>query len=60
MDVKHEEQRLRVLENRVLRRTLGRTKDERTGEWRRLHKEELYDLYSSPNVILVRTSRTMR
>jgi hypothetical protein len=57
MGVKHEEQRLRVLENRVLRRTLGRKKDEGSGERRRLHKEELYDLYSSPNVILVRTSR---
>jgi hypothetical protein len=43
--------RLRVFENRVLRRTFGRKRDEVTGEWRRLHNNELYDLYSSPNII---------
>jgi hypothetical protein len=54
-----EEQRLRVFENRVLRRTVGPKRDEVTGEWRRLHKEELNDLYSSPNIIRVINSRTM-
>jgi hypothetical protein len=43
--------RLRVFENRVLRRIFGPKRDEITGEWRRLHNEELYDLYSSPWVI---------
>jgi hypothetical protein len=42
---------LRVFENRVLRRILGSKRDEVTGEWRRLHGEELYVLYSSPDVI---------
>jgi hypothetical protein len=41
-----EERRLRVSENRVLRRVFGPKRDEVTGEWRKLHKEELYDLYS--------------
>jgi hypothetical protein len=40
-----EEQRLMVFENRVLRKTFGPRRDEVTGEWRRLHNEELYDLY---------------
>jgi hypothetical protein len=48
-----EEQRLRVFENRVLRRIFGPKRDEVTGEWRRLHNEELNDLYSSPNIIRV-------
>jgi hypothetical protein len=55
-----EEQRLRVLENRVLRGMFGPKRDEATGEWRRLHNEELNDLYSSPNVIQVIKSRIMR
>jgi hypothetical protein len=55
-----EEQRLRVFENWVLRRIFGPKKDEATGEWRRLHNEELNDLYSSPNVIRVIKSRRMR
>jgi hypothetical protein len=46
-----EEHRLRVLENRVLRRIFGPKRDEVTGKWRRLHNEELNDLYSSPNII---------
>jgi hypothetical protein len=45
-----EEYRLRVLENRVLRRIFGPRRDEVTGEWRKLHNEELNDLYS-PNII---------
>jgi hypothetical protein len=46
-----EEQRLRVFGNRVSRRIFGPKKDEATGEWRRLHNEELNDLYSSSNII---------
>jgi hypothetical protein len=45
-----EEQRLRVFENRVLRRIFGPKRYEVTEEWRRLHNEKLYDLYSSPNI----------
>jgi hypothetical protein len=44
-----EEHRLRVFENRVLRRIFGPKRDEVTGEWRKLHNEELRDLYSSPS-----------
>jgi hypothetical protein len=43
--------RLRVFENRVLRRIFGPMRDEVTGEWRKFHGEELHILYSSPNVI---------
>jgi hypothetical protein len=46
-----EERRLRVFENRMLRRMFGLKRDEVTGEWRRLHNKELYALYSSPNII---------
>jgi hypothetical protein len=48
-----------VFENRVLRRIFGPKRDEETGEWRRLHKEELTDLYSTPNIIRVTKSRRM-
>jgi hypothetical protein len=54
------EQRLRVFENTVLRRIFGPKRDEATGEWRRLHKEELNDLNSSPNITRVIKSRRMR
>jgi hypothetical protein len=49
-----------VFENRVLTSILGPKRDEATGEWRRLHNEELNDLYSSPNIIRVIKSRRMR
>jgi hypothetical protein len=47
-----EEQRLRVFENRVLRKMFG-LKREEGGSWRKLHNDELHDLYSSPNIIRV-------
>jgi hypothetical protein len=40
-----------MFENRVLRRTVGPKRDEVTGEWRKLHSEELHNLYSSPDII---------
>jgi len=49
-----------VFENRVLRRIFGPKRDEVRGEWRKLHDEELNDLYSSPNIARERESRRMR
>jgi len=54
-----EERRLRVFENSVLRSVFGPKRDEVTGEWRKLHNEELNDLYSSPNIFRVIKSRRM-
>jgi hypothetical protein len=54
-----EEHRLRVFENRVLRRIFG-PKREEDGSWRKLHNDELHDLYSSPNIVRVIKSRMMR
>ena len=55
-----EERKLRVFENMVLRRIFGPRRDEVTGEWRRLHNEELNVIYSSPNIVRVIKSRRMR
>ena len=52
--------KLRVFENMVLRRIFGPRRDEVKGEWRRLHNEEINDLYSSPNIVRVIKSRRMR
>jgi hypothetical protein len=49
-----------VFENRVLRKIFGPKRDEVTGEWRKLHNEELHDLYSSPSIIRIIESRRMR
>ena len=49
-----------MFENRVLRRVFGPKRDEVTGEWRKLHNEELSDLYSLPNIVRVVKSRRMR
>jgi len=55
-----EERRLRVFENRVLRRVFGPKRDEVTGEWRKLRNEELNDLYCSLNIVRVSKTRRMR
>jgi len=55
-----EERRLRVFKNRVLRRVFGSRRDKVTGEWRKLHNEELRELYSLPNIVRVVKSRRMR
>jgi len=55
-----EESRLRIFEKRVLRRIFGHERDEVTMEWRKLHNEEINNLYSSPNILRVIKSRIMR
>jgi hypothetical protein len=55
-----DEHRLRVFENRVLRRISGLRTDEVTGDWRKLHNEELHNFYSSPSIIRIIKSRRMR
>jgi len=55
-----EERKLSVFENMVLRRIFGTRRDEVTGDWWRLHNEELNDLYCSPNIVRVIKSRRMR
>jgi hypothetical protein len=55
-----EEHRLRVFENRVLRRIFGPLRDEMTGGWRKLHNEQLHGLYSWPNIVRVINARRIR
>jgi hypothetical protein len=55
-----EEHRLRVFENRVLRRTFGPKRDEVTGDWSKLHNEVFHKFYSSPNIIRMMKLRRMR
>jgi hypothetical protein len=55
-----EEHRLRIFENRVLRRIFGPKRDEVTGGWRKLHNEELHDLNSSPSTVRMIKARRMR
>jgi hypothetical protein len=52
-----EEHRLKVFENRVLRRIFGPKREEVEGDWRRLHNVELHNLYASPNISLIRLRR---
>jgi hypothetical protein len=55
-----EEHRLRVFENRVVRRIFGPKRDAMAGGWRKLHNEELHNLYSAPSIIRMVKSRSMR
>jgi hypothetical protein len=55
-----EEHRLRMFENRVLRRMSGSEREEVTGEWRKMHSEELHNLYYSTDIIRLIKSRRMR
>jgi hypothetical protein len=54
-----EEHRLRVFESRVLRKLFGTERDEMKGDWRKLHNEELHNLYSSPSIIRMIEARRM-
>jgi hypothetical protein len=54
-----EKHKLRVFENRVLRRIFGPKRDGVTGGWRKLHNEELHNLYSSPSIIIIIKSRRL-
>jgi hypothetical protein len=54
------EHRLRVFENRVLRRIFGTERDETAGHWRRLHNGELHNMYALPHIVSVINSRTLR
>ncbi|KAJ4445311.1 hypothetical protein ANN_07116 [Periplaneta americana] len=58
--LKAREQKLRVFENKVLRKIFGAKRDEVTGEWRKLHNAELHALYSSPDIIRYIKSRRLR
>jgi hypothetical protein len=58
-EILREEHRLRVFENRVLRRISGSKRDEVAGGWRKLHNEELHNLYSSPNINRITMLRRM-
>lgn len=55
-----DEHKLRVFENKVLRKIYGPKRDEMTGEWRRLHNEELHGLYDSPDVVKIMKSKRLR
>jgi len=55
-----DEHKLRVFENKVLRKIYRKKRDEMTGEWRRLHNEELHGLYDLPNVVKIMKSRRLR
>ena len=55
-----EKRRLRVSESRVLRTAFGPRREEVTRQWRKQHNEEIYYLYSSPNIVRVKKSRRMR
>jgi hypothetical protein len=55
-----EENRLRVFENKAVRRKFGPKRDEVIGGWRKLHNEELHNLYSSPSIIIMMKSRRIR
>jgi hypothetical protein len=59
LPILREECRLRILENKVLRRIFGPERDEVTGEWRRLRNKELYAVYSSPDIRVIKSRREM-